>query len=109
MLRGLFPLSARDILAQLELANGLGLIVQRLIVLEQETSNKGGVQRMLANHFAKVYQVRLSGAARPGPSMWIGWPVLVISPRALRGVWQVARFVRVTVFMPKLQIGAALR
>ena len=71
---------------QIELANGLGLLVQRLIMLEQETSNKGGVQRMLADYVAKVYQARLPGAARVGPLMWIGWPVLVISPRPLHGV-----------------------
>jgi hypothetical protein len=37
--------------------------IQRLDVLEREAEEKGGVQQMLADHFAKVYKVNLPVAA----------------------------------------------
>jgi hypothetical protein len=39
------------------------LLVQHLDVLEQEADQKGGIQQVLENHFAKVYNVRPSLAA----------------------------------------------
>jgi hypothetical protein len=38
------------------------LILQHLDALEQEAEEKGGVQQMLANHFAKVYKIPLFAA-----------------------------------------------
>src|SRR5262249_53432583 len=35
------------------------LLLQRLEALEQEAEEKGGVQQVLADHFAKVYKVSL--------------------------------------------------
>jgi hypothetical protein len=35
------------------------LLVQHLEALEQETEEKGGVQRLLADHFAKVYKAEM--------------------------------------------------
>lgn len=35
------------------------LLLQHLDALEQEAEEKGGVQQVLANHFAKVYKVSL--------------------------------------------------
>jgi hypothetical protein len=39
------------------------LLLQHLDALEQEAEEKGGVQRMLADHFAKVYKVSMLIAA----------------------------------------------
>jgi hypothetical protein len=39
------------------------LLVQHLDALEQEAEKKGGVQQVLADHFAKVYKVSLQLAA----------------------------------------------
>jgi hypothetical protein len=39
------------------------LLLQHLEALEQEAEEKGGVQQILADHFAKVYKVRLPLAA----------------------------------------------
>jgi hypothetical protein len=39
------------------------LLLQHLDALEQEAEDKGGVQQVLADHFAKVYKVGLSNAA----------------------------------------------
>ena len=39
------------------------LLLQHLDSLEQEAEDKGGVQQVLANHFAKVYKVSLPLAA----------------------------------------------
>src|SRR6516165_5092016 len=56
------------------------------------------------------YACRAQGDQAPGgPSMWISWPPVVISPRAPGGVWQITRFIRLMGFMVLLQIGAALR
>jgi hypothetical protein len=38
------------------------LLLQRLDALEQEAEEKGGVQQVLADHFAKMYKVKLSPA-----------------------------------------------
>lgn len=43
------------------------LLLQHLDALEQEAEEKGGVQQVLANHFAKVYKVNLPMAA------WRSW------------------------------------
>jgi hypothetical protein len=53
-------LSAKGVLAlEFKPAYSVGdLLVQHLEELEQETERKGGVERMLAAHFAKVYKVR---------------------------------------------------
>ena len=40
-----------------------GLLIQHLGELEQEAEDKGGIQVVLANHFAKVYRVALPRAA----------------------------------------------
>jgi hypothetical protein len=39
------------------------LLLQRLEALEQEADEKGGVQQVLADHFAKVYKVGMALAA----------------------------------------------
>jgi hypothetical protein len=39
------------------------LLLQHLEALEQEAEEKGGMQQLLANHFAKVYKVSLPLAA----------------------------------------------
>jgi hypothetical protein len=39
------------------------LLLQHLEALEQEAEEKGGVQEVLANHFAKVYKVSILHAA----------------------------------------------
>jgi hypothetical protein len=39
------------------------LLLQHLDTLEQEAEEKGGVQQVLADHFAKIYKVSLSLAA----------------------------------------------
>ncbi len=39
------------------------LLLQHLDALEQEAEEKGGVQQVLAEHFAKVYKVSLPLAA----------------------------------------------
>jgi hypothetical protein len=39
------------------------LLLQHVDPLEQEAEEKGGVQQMLADHFAKVYKVTLPLAA----------------------------------------------
>jgi hypothetical protein len=39
------------------------LLLQHLDALEQEAAEKGGVQQLLADHFAKVYKVSLQLAA----------------------------------------------
>ncbi len=39
------------------------LLVQHLDDLEQEADAKGGIQQVLADHFAKVYKVRFGAAA----------------------------------------------
>jgi hypothetical protein len=39
------------------------LLLQHLLALEQEAEEKGGVQQVLADHFAKVYQVSMPLAA----------------------------------------------
>jgi hypothetical protein len=45
-------------------AHSIGdLLVQHLDALEQEAEKKGGVQQVLADHFARVYKVSLSAAA----------------------------------------------
>jgi hypothetical protein len=43
--------------------NVTDLLVQHIDQLEQETLNKGGIQQLLAEHFAKVYKVALPGVA----------------------------------------------
>jgi hypothetical protein len=35
------------------------LLLQHLDALEQEAEEKGGIQQLLANHFAKVYKVTM--------------------------------------------------
>jgi hypothetical protein len=39
------------------------LLLQHLDALEQEAEEKGGVQQVLADHFAKVYKVTMPLAA----------------------------------------------
>ena len=39
------------------------LLLQHLDALEQEAEEKGGVQQVLADHFAKIYKVNLTLAA----------------------------------------------
>jgi hypothetical protein len=39
------------------------LLLQHLEALEQEAGEKGGVQQVLADHFAKVYKVSMPWAA----------------------------------------------
>jgi hypothetical protein len=39
------------------------LLLQHLDALEQDAEEKGGVQQVLANHFAKAYKVSLPLAA----------------------------------------------
>lgn len=39
------------------------LLVQPLDQLEQEAQEKGGIQQLLADHFAKVYKVTMPGVA----------------------------------------------
>jgi hypothetical protein len=39
------------------------LLLQHLDALEQEAEERGGVQQMLADHFARVYKVTLPGVA----------------------------------------------
>jgi hypothetical protein len=39
------------------------LLLQHLDGLEQEAEEKGGVQQLLADHFAKVYKVSIPVAA----------------------------------------------
>jgi hypothetical protein len=39
------------------------LLLQHLDALEQEAEEKGGVQQLLADHFAKVYKVAMPLAA----------------------------------------------
>jgi hypothetical protein len=39
------------------------LLLQHLEALEQEAEEKGGVEQLLADHFAKVYKVSLPHAA----------------------------------------------
>jgi hypothetical protein len=39
------------------------LLLQHLDALEQEAEEKGGVQQLLADHFAKVYKINLTLAA----------------------------------------------
>jgi hypothetical protein len=41
------------------------LLLKHLDALEQEAEEKGGVQQVLADHFAKVYKVSLPLAAQP--------------------------------------------
>jgi len=49
---------------EFKLAYSVGdLLLQHLETLEQEAEEKGGVQQMLADHFAKVYKVSLPLAA----------------------------------------------
>lgn len=45
-------------------AHNIGdLIVQHLDTLEQEADRKGGAQQVLADHFARIYKVRLGPGA----------------------------------------------
>ena len=45
-------------------AHSIGdLLLQHLDALEQEAEEKGGVQQLLADHFAKVYKVAMPGIA----------------------------------------------
>ncbi|HEX9068901.1 MAG TPA: hypothetical protein VF807_09035 [Ktedonobacterales bacterium] len=39
------------------------LLLQHLDQLEQQAQDKGGIQQLLAEHFAKVYKVRLPPVA----------------------------------------------
>ena len=39
--------------------SGGDLLLQHLYALEQEAKEKGGVQQLLADHFAKVYKVSM--------------------------------------------------
>jgi hypothetical protein len=39
------------------------LVMQHLDAMEKEAAKKGGVQQVLADHFAKVYKVALCRAA----------------------------------------------
>jgi hypothetical protein len=59
MLLGIF--SAHGVLPlELKPAYSVGdLLLQHLDALEQEAEEKGGVQQVLADHFAKVYKVGL--------------------------------------------------
>ena len=63
MLLGVF--SAKGVLPlELKPAYSVGdLLLQHLEELEQEAEEKGGVQQVLAAHFAKVYKVSLPLAA----------------------------------------------
>jgi hypothetical protein len=63
MLLGIF--AAHGVLPlEFKPAHSVGdLLVQHLDVLEHEADRKAGIQRVLAEHFAKVYKVRLSAAA----------------------------------------------
>ena len=55
--KGVLPLGFKP-------AHSVGdLLVQHLDALEQEAAKKGGVQHVLADHFAKVYKVAFSRAA----------------------------------------------
>ena len=52
--RGVLPLEFKP-------AYSVGdLLLQHLDALEQDAEEKGGVQQVLADHFAKVYQASLS-------------------------------------------------
>jgi hypothetical protein len=44
------------------------LLVQHLDELERDAEEKGGVQQMLADHFAKVYKVGLPKTAALAPA-----------------------------------------
>jgi len=57
--RMISPKKARGVLAfELKPAHSLGdLLTQHLDEMEQEAENNGGVQRVLANHFAKAYKM----------------------------------------------------
>lgn len=59
MLLGVF--SAKGVLPlEFKPAYSVGdLLLQHLEALEQEAEEKGGVQQVLADHFAKVYKVSL--------------------------------------------------
>jgi hypothetical protein len=63
MLLGIF--SAHGVLPlEFKPAYSVGdLLLQHLDALEQEAEEKGGVQQLLAEHFAKVYKVSLPLAA----------------------------------------------
>jgi hypothetical protein len=63
MLVGIF--SAKGVLPlEFKPAYSVGdLLLQHLAALELEAEEKGGVQQVLANHFAKVYKVNLPLAA----------------------------------------------
>ena len=63
MLLGIF--SANGVLPlEFKPAYSVGdLLTQHLDELEQEAEEKGGVQQVLADHFAKVYKVNLPLAA----------------------------------------------
>jgi hypothetical protein len=68
MLLGIF--AARGVLPlEFKPAHSVGdLLVQHLDELEREADEKGGVQQMLADHFARAYKVRLpQTAALPRP------------------------------------------
>jgi hypothetical protein len=63
ILLGIF--SAKGVLPlEIKPAHSVGaLLTQYLDVLEQEAERKGGVQQMLADHFAKIYKVSMPLAA----------------------------------------------
>jgi hypothetical protein len=55
--KGLLPLEFKP-------AYSVGdLLLQHLDALEQEAEEKGGIQQLLADHFAKVYKVSMPLAA----------------------------------------------
>jgi hypothetical protein len=55
--RGVLPLEFKPAMAVGD------LLLQHLDALEQEAEEKGGVQQLLADHFAKVYKVSMPLAA----------------------------------------------
>jgi len=63
MLLGIF--AARGVLpVEFKPAHSVGdLVLQHLDDLEQEAEEKGGIERVLADHFARVYKVCLPRAA----------------------------------------------
>jgi hypothetical protein len=63
MLLGIF--AARGVLPlEFKPAHSVGdLVLQHLDDLEQEAEEKGGVEQVMADHFARVYKISLSRAA----------------------------------------------
>lgn len=56
--QGVLPLEFKSV------HNVADLLVQHLDALEQEAADKGGIQQLLAEHFAKVYKVAMRGVRK---------------------------------------------